>query len=55
MAFETGDLGGLLDAVRKGGFSVLSGPLPCEAPVHGRVTSAVVRGPNGVLIEFFSK
>ncbi len=55
MAFETGDLGALLDAVRSAGFSVLAGPLPYEAPVHGRVTSAVVGGPNGVLLEFFSR
>lgn len=55
MAFETLDLDGLLAGVVSAGYAVLSSPIATEIGVHGRVTAATVRGPNDVLLEFFSR
>jgi len=55
MAFETGDLGGLLERIKKAGYDVLAGPVEYDAVTHGRITAATVRGPNHVLLEFFSR
>jgi catechol 2,3-dioxygenase-like lactoylglutathione lyase family enzyme len=55
LAFETADLPGLLAGVTAAGFTVLSGPVEMEVGLHGRITAATVRGPNDVLIEFFSR
>jgi len=55
LAFETADLPGLLARVTAADFTVLSGPVEMEVGLHGRITAAIVRGPNDVLIEFFSQ
>jgi catechol 2,3-dioxygenase-like lactoylglutathione lyase family enzyme len=55
MAFETGDLGALVARVTEAGYGIAAGPHAYEAPPHGRVTAVVVRGPNDVLLEFFSR
>jgi catechol 2,3-dioxygenase-like lactoylglutathione lyase family enzyme len=55
LAFETADLAGLLARVAAAGFEVLGGPTDMDLVLHGRVTTATVRGPNQVLLEFFSK
>jgi len=55
MSFETADLRALLAAVRKAGFEVLGGPVETTCLLHGPITSATVRGPNGVLVELFSR
>lgn len=55
MTFETADLDGLLRRVAGAGYAVLAGPVAYEAPVHGPVRAATVRGPNDVLIELFSR
>jgi len=54
LAFETADLPGLLARVTAAGFTVLSGPVEMDMCLHGRITAATVRGPNQVLLEFFS-
>jgi catechol 2,3-dioxygenase-like lactoylglutathione lyase family enzyme len=54
MTFETADLHALVARVTAAGYRVVGGPVPYESPAHGRVTAAVVRGPNDVLLEFFS-
>jgi len=55
MAFETGDLDGLVGAIRAAGFDVLSWPVEMVSGLHGPVRAATVRGPNGVLIECFAR
>ncbi len=55
LAFEVGDLEGLLCRVRTEGSAVLSGPLEMEIPGRGRVRTACVEGPNGAWLEFFEK
>ncbi|MDO8834060.1 MAG: VOC family protein [Vicinamibacterales bacterium] len=55
MVFETADLGELLRRVGDAGFAVVAGPVEYDAPVHGRVVAATVRGPNDVWLEFFSR
>ena len=55
MSFETADLPALLDDVRHAGFEVLAGPIETTSMLHGPIAAATVRGPNGVLIEFFTK
>lgn len=55
MSFETADLEELLGKVTAGGHPVLAGPIEYEAPVHGRVSAAIVRGPNDELIELFAR
>lgn len=55
LSFETADLEALLDGVRDAGFPVLAGPADTRTMLHGPITAATVRGPNGVLLEFFSK
>jgi len=55
LSFETENLPTLLDAVRGAGFEVLAGPVETKTMLHGPITSATVRGPNEVLLEFFSR
>lgn len=55
MAFETADLDAFIARVTAAGYAVVGGPVPYETPGHGRITAAVVRGPNDVLLEFFSR
>jgi catechol 2,3-dioxygenase-like lactoylglutathione lyase family enzyme len=55
LSFETEDLNALLDGVRETGFQVLAGPVESKTMLHGPITAATVRGPNGVLLEFFSR
>ena len=55
LSFETADLKALLDGVREAGFQVLAGPVESKTMLHGPITAATVRGPNDVLLEFFSK
>lgn len=54
MAFETTDLGALLERIKQAGYQVLAGPVEYDSVIHGRITAATVRGPNDVLLEFFS-
>lgn len=55
MAFEVVDLGELARGVRDAGYDVVAGPAVTRLPAHGQVEAAVVRGPNQVLLEFFSR
>jgi catechol 2,3-dioxygenase-like lactoylglutathione lyase family enzyme len=55
LSFEVEDLGALLVKATAAGYPIAGGTATYEAPVHGRVTAAVVRGPNDVLLEFFSR
>lgn len=55
MSFQAADLAALLDGVRNAGFEVLAGPLDTTCLLHGPITAATVRGPNGVLIELFAR
>jgi len=55
MSFATANLGGLLDAVKQAGFPVIGGPSEAACLLHGPITAATVRGPNGVLLEFFCR
>jgi catechol 2,3-dioxygenase-like lactoylglutathione lyase family enzyme len=55
MSFETAHLPALLDAVRHAGFQVLAGPIETKTLLHGLIAAATVRGPNDVLLEFFSR
>jgi catechol 2,3-dioxygenase-like lactoylglutathione lyase family enzyme len=55
LAFETADLPGLLGHVTAAGFEVAGGPVTMNVGLHGPVTAVVVRGPNQVLLEFFSR
>jgi catechol 2,3-dioxygenase-like lactoylglutathione lyase family enzyme len=55
LAFETADLSALLRAITEAGYAVLGGPIDMQTALHGRITTAAVRGPNDVLLEFFSR
>jgi catechol 2,3-dioxygenase-like lactoylglutathione lyase family enzyme len=55
MSFETAGLEALLRAVQDAGFEVLAGPIETKTMLHGPIAAATVRGPNGVLVEFFSR
>jgi catechol 2,3-dioxygenase-like lactoylglutathione lyase family enzyme len=55
MAFETADLDGLLGAVTRAGFEVMAGPVGTSCLLHGPISAATVRGPNGALLEFFCR
>jgi catechol 2,3-dioxygenase-like lactoylglutathione lyase family enzyme len=55
MAFETPNLEALLRTIREAGFDTIGGPVQMTSPLHGPITAAVVRGPNQVLLEFFSR
>jgi catechol 2,3-dioxygenase-like lactoylglutathione lyase family enzyme len=55
LSFETADLGLLLARISEAGHQVLAGPVEMETALHGRVRAATVRGPNHVLLEFFSR
>jgi catechol 2,3-dioxygenase-like lactoylglutathione lyase family enzyme len=55
MAFQTADLPTLLLRVRAAGFDVLSGPVAMEIAPHGQIETTTVRGPNQVLLQFFSQ
>lgn len=55
LAFETPDLRGLLAAIRARGYQLDGGPVEIDTPTHGRIETAVVRGPNHVLLEFFER
>ena len=55
MSFETADLESLLARITGAGHQVLGGPVEMDSALHGRVQAATVRGPNQVLLEFFSR
>ena len=55
LAFQTADLLALLQHVGAAGLEVVSGPTTMELGPRGRIEAAVVRGPNQVLLQFFSK
>lgn len=55
MAFEVSDLAALARGVRELGFDVIAGPVEMAIGVRGRIEAVTVRGPNEVLLEFFSR
>lgn len=55
MSFEVTSLRALASGVRDAGFDVLAGPVEMRVPIHGPVEAVAVRGPNDVLLEFFSR
>jgi catechol 2,3-dioxygenase-like lactoylglutathione lyase family enzyme len=52
LAFRVEDLEAFLVKVKGAGYRVAGGPLALDHPARGRLRAAVVRGPNGSLLEF---
>ena len=55
IAFESSDLEDDLSKVRKQGFNVISGPVPAETSLHGKIKAADIEGPNKIRVELFQK
>lgn len=55
LSFETDNLAELLTRCEDSRYPTVGGPVELETGLHGRARTAVVRGPNQVLLEFFEK
>lgn len=55
LSFESDNLDSELAALNQKGFSILSGPVPVNTALHGKVLAANVEGPSKLRVELFQK
>ena len=55
ISFETDDLAGLNEKLRKGKVTFLSGPMEMEIPCFGMVDTMLVEAPGRVMVELFER
>lgn len=55
VSFETNDLSGLIDKLKKEEFRILSGPIEIDAAPHGKAKTITVEGPTKEIVGFIEK
>ena len=55
ISFETDDLSAQLDKITEEKFTILSGPVEIQDAIYGKIRSATVNGPSGMMIEIYEK